>query len=284
MNKRLAKIPVRSAVSADSILGLSVRGVQQVFETAAGRKTALVGVDIDVVQGSFVSIVGRSGCGKSTLLRIIAGLIVPTDGTVTIMGRPCADYLRDRRLGFVFQDTSLLPWKTVTQNIALSLKITGGMSSGEIAKITGGMSSDEIADRVQEMLRVVRLEEVGGHYPAQLSGGMRQRVSIARALAYEPEILLMDEPFGALDEFTRREMHDEMIRIWEERPLTVLFVTHSLAEAMALSDRVVVMAAQSGGVQGVVDMAELRPRTRQARTTPTALSQLAELEELLDEQ
>ncbi|MCU0906629.1 MAG: ABC transporter ATP-binding protein [Rhodobacteraceae bacterium] len=258
--------PLPLGRTAHPTAALEVRGVRQDF----GAVTALETLDLTVAQGTFVSIVGRSGCGKSTLLRVIAGLIAPTAGEVAIMGQPRADYLSRRRLGFVFQEASLLPWKTAAQNIALSLAITGAVPRAAIPA------------RVAEMLRTVRLEGFGDHYPAQLSGGMRQRVAIARALAYEPEILLMDEPFGALDEFTRREMHDEMLRIWGERPLTVLFVTHSLPEAMALSDRIVVMSARPGRIRAVVDVAEVRPRSRAARLSPAALAQLAELEDLLD--
>lgn len=249
---------------------VDAQSISMVFEGADGPITALDDVSLKVGHGSFVSIVGRSGCGKSTLLRIIAGLIKPSQGCVQLMGRPREDYLRSKRLGFVFQDASLLPWKTVEQNIALPLNVTGAASG------------DKLMARVAQMLSIVRLEGFGSAYPAHLSGGMRQRVSLARALSYEPEILLMDEPFGALDEFTRHEMHGELIRIWQERPMTVIFVTHSLNEAMALSDRIVVMSARPGRIKAVVDVAQVRPRDRAARTSPQVLAQLAALEDALD--
>ncbi len=256
--------------SGSDSAAIDARGISMIFEGASGPVNALEDIDLKVPRRSFVSIVGRSGCGKSTLLRIIAGLITPTTGSVLLMNCNRGFYQCRKRLGFVFQDASLLPWKTAAQNIELPLRVTGAAS---------GKAMNE---RVEEMLRTVRLEEFANHYPAQLSGGMRQRVSIARALSYEPEIMLMDEPFSALDEFTRREMHDELIRIWEERALTVLFVTHSLGEAMALSDSIVVMDAQPGRVRKVVDVAEVRPRDREARTSSNYVRQLAELEALLN--
>lgn len=251
---------------------ISLSGIDMAFPGKSGTVVALSGVTIDLERNSFVSIIGRSGCGKSTLLRIISGLIAQTAGTVSVMGKSTTDYQRERRFGFVFQDASLFPWKTAAENIRLPL---------DILKI--GSPSDR-REKVKELLRLVRLEGFGDHYPAQLSGGMRQRVAIARALAYEPEILLMDEPFGALDEFTRREMHEELIRIWRHRPMTVLFVTHSLTEALSLSDRIVVMAPRPGRIQAVVDVAEPRLPGREARTSAAHLRQLSELEALLDEQ
>jgi NitT/TauT family transport system ATP-binding protein len=255
----------------DAEAAVAVRGVTVRFEGRGGPVRALEDVDLDVPRGAFVSIVGRSGCGKSTLLRVLAGLIEPTAGGVALGGRPHRDYLARRRVGFVFQEPGLLPWKSVAENVALPLRVAGGSGA------PGG-----IAARVAELLAAVRLEGFGEAWPAQLSGGMRQRVALARALAPEPEILLMDEPFGALDEFTRREMHEELIRIWEARPLTVVFVTHSLAEALALSDRVVVMSSGPGRVREVMDVARPRPRDRAGLRAPEALAQLARLEELLD--
>lgn len=260
-----------AATAPDSIPALRISGVSMSFGSSATRVQALQGIDLDVAKGSFVSIVGRSGCGKSTLLRIVSDLIAADAGTVQVMGQSVAEYQRRRRFGFVFQDASLFAWKTAAQNIALPLGILGKWD--RVAR----------AARVQEMLRLVQLEGFGDHYPAQLSGGMRQRVSIARALAYEPEILLMDEPFGALDEFTRREIHDQVIGIWRNKPLTVVFVTHSLSEALYLSDRIVVMAPRPGRVRTVVDVVHPRPTDRAVRQSAEYLAQLAELEALLDE-
>ncbi len=258
----------RSGTAAPAI---DVRGVSKVFDGASGQVIALDDVSLTVPQGQFMSIVGRSGCGKSTLLRIIAGLIAPSSGDISVMGEERDAYTTRKRLGFVFQDASLLPWKTAAQNIALPLHVTGAVGRGGVQA------------RVEDMLRTVRLDGFGDHFPAQLSGGMRQRVSIARALSYEPEILLMDEPFGALDEFTRREMHEELLGIWEGRPLTVVFVTHSLSEAMALSDKIVVMAPRPGRIRAVVDVATVRPRDRAMRKTAEYIGQRDELEDLLDE-
>lgn len=241
------------------------------FGTGAARVQALQNIGLDVGRNEFVSIVGRSGCGKSTLLRIISGLIPNESGEIRVMGHEIDAYQRHRRFGFVFQDASLFPWKTAAQNIALPLAILG--QGNRAAR----------AARVEALLRLVQLDGFGNHYPAQLSGGMRQRVSIARALAYEPEILLMDEPFGALDEFTRREMHDQLIGIWRNKPMTVVFVTHSLSEALYLSDRIVVMAPRPGRVRAVVDVVHPRASDRAVRQSPEYLAQLNELEALLDE-
>ena len=265
-----AKPAIRMGTPAQTP-ALFIRGVSMGFGSGAARVQALHNIDLDVGRDEFVSIVGRSGCGKSTLLRLISGLIATETGEIRVMGQEIDAYQRNRRFGFVFQDASLFPWKTAAQNIALPLTILGmGSRAGRAA-------------RVEELLHLVQLEGFGDHYPAQLSGGMRQRVSIARALAYEPEILLMDEPFGALDEFTRREMHDQLIGIWRNKPLTVVFVTHSLSEALYLSDRIVVMAPRPGRVRAVVQVAQPRPFDRAVRQSPQYLSQLAELEGLLDE-
>ncbi len=260
----------QTATAAGTAISLS--GIDMVFDGNSGPVTALDKVSLDIGRNNFVSIIGRSGCGKSTLLRIISGLLDQTAGSVAVMGKSTQDYQRHRKFGFVFQDASLFPWKTAAANIRLPLDI---LRLGTPA---------ERQVKTDELLRLVRLEPFADHYPAQLSGGMRQRVAIARALAYEPEILLMDEPFGALDEFTRREMHDELIRIWDHRPMTVVFVTHSLSEALSLSDQIVVMAPHPGRIRAIVDVAEPRLPGRRARTSQNHLRQLSELEALLDEQ
>lgn len=257
--------------SADQDPAVVIDNVSMTFESPAGPVEALSGVTLDIQKNHFVSIVGRSGCGKSTLLRILSGLIHQTAGRISVMGQSTEDYQKDKKFGFVFQDASLFPWKTAAQNVELPLQIMG-MNTMQ-----------ERRDRTRELLELVQLGSFGQHYPAQLSGGMRQRVAIARALVYEPEILLMDEPFGALDEFTRREMHDELIRIWQERSVTVLFVTHSLSEALYLSDRIVVMAPRPGRVKAVVDVTNPRATDRGTMTSPEYLDQLARLEDLLNE-
>ena len=251
---------------------LRIRNVNMSFQTAKGPIQALSDVSLDVAQNTFVSIVGRSGCGKSTLLRIVTELLARDSGEIAVMGQTPAAYQAHKKFGFVFQEASLLAWKTVAQNIAMPLEILGGL--GKAARQA----------RVAEVLDLVRLKDFAGHYPAQLSGGMRQRVAIARALVYRPEILLMDEPFGALDEFTRREMHDELIRIWQSRNLTVVFVTHSLTEAMYLSDQIVVMAPRPGRVREIVDVARPRVADREALSDPAYIAQLTHVEELLNAQ
>ncbi len=246
---------------------VAMERIGMTFQSAAGVVEALSDVTLDVEKNHFVSIVGRSGCGKSTLLRILSGLVEPTSGRISVMGQSTRDYQKRKKFGFVFQEASLFPWKTAAENVELPLQILGWGSEPERKA------------RAAELLDLVQLGGFGRHYPAQLSGGMRQRVAIARALSYEPEILLMDEPFGALDEFTRREMHDQLIRIWRQRSLTVLFVTHSLSEALYLSDRIVVMAPRPGRVKAVVDVVSPRIRGRSAQS----LDQLERLEGLLDE-
>ena len=246
---------------------VAIDGVGMQFAGANGKMVeALKGVNLAVQPGEFVSIVGRSGCGKSTLLRIITDLIPASEGAVRVMGTSTQDYQRNTKFGFVFQDASLFPWKTAIDNIILPL---------EINQIGTRQSRRE---RAMEMLKLVRLDGFADHYPAQLSGGMRQRVAIARALSYEPEILLMDEPFGALDEFTRREMHDELISIWQQRPMTVIFVTHSLPEALYLSDRVVVMAPRPGRIKTVVPVLYPRTSDPSVRYGRDYIAQMEELE------
>lgn len=250
---------------------LEIDSISVSFPARGAVVDALSDVSLKVERNQFVSIVGRSGCGKSTLLRVISNLIPPTRGQVRVNGVSSADYQRKRKFGFVFQDASLFAWKTVAQNIELPLEVLRIGTSAERRK------------RTLDLLSLVRLDGFGDHYPAQLSGGMRQRVSIARALSYEPEILLMDEPFGALDEFTRREMHDELIGIWKARGLTVLFVTHSLSEALYLSDRIVVMAPRPGRVRTVVPVAYPRESDPALRASPAYVQQATDLEALINE-
>ncbi|WP_244845896.1 ABC transporter ATP-binding protein [Mesorhizobium sp. L-8-3] len=251
---------------------LEIDDVSVSFPGRSGAVDALTGVSLDIACNQFVSIVGRSGCGKSTLLRVISNLIPATSGAVRINGLPSEDYQRKRKFGFVFQDASLFAWKTARQNIELPLEVLGIGSAGSRRA------------RALELLSLVSLEGFADHYPAQLSGGMRQRVSIARALSYEPDIMLMDEPFGALDEFTRREMHDELIRIWRSRSLTVVFVTHSLSEALYLSDQIVVMAPRPGRVKAVVPVLHPREADPALRASAEYIRQTEELEALIHAQ
>jgi NitT/TauT family transport system ATP-binding protein len=215
---------------------------------------ALEGIDLDVGQGEFVSLIGPSGCGKSTLLRIVGDLISPSTGTVTVNGKTAEQARRDRDYGMVFQAPVLFDWRTVEDNVKLPLEILGQSAAVRTA-------------RAREMLELVELGEFLKHHPYQLSGGMQQRVAIARALAFQPSILLMDEPFGALDEMTRERMNGEVLRIWERTGTTILFVTHSIPEAVFLSSRVVVMSARPGRITKVIDIDLPRPRNEDTRET-----------------
>lgn len=232
-------------------LGVEVRGVSKQFVSRAGWQTALSAVDLTIAPGQFVSLLGPSGCGKTSLLRIIGGLLEPTTGTVSIDGDSVADAVRDRKFGFVFQDATLLPWRTVRGNAMLLLDVTGRQSE---------------QSRVDALLETVGLSHFANHYPAQLSGGMRQRVALARALALDPEILLMDEPFAALDAITRERLGVELLGIWDGAR-SVVFVTHSIAEAVLLSDRVVVMSTSPGRVVADITIDIARPRSGSVRSS-----------------
>ena len=228
-------------------------GVEKSFAVHADVVTpALSGIDLEIRQGEFVSLIGPSGCGKSTLLRIIGDLTQPTGGTVTVNGKSAAAARRGREYGIVFQAPVLFDWRRVEDNVRLPLELLG-------------MGRAEREERAGEMLRLVELTDFSRHYPYQLSGGMQQRVAIARALALEPALLLMDEPFGALDEMTRERMNSEVLRIWEKTGTTIVFVTHSIPEAVFLSSRVVVMSHRPGRITHTVDVDLPRPRGVQTR-------------------
>ena len=233
---------------------VDIQGVSKVFARAqgAGRVNALEGIDLAVRAGEFVSLIGPSGCGKSTLLRIIGDLTSPTTGTVTVNGKPAPRARLDRDYGMVFQAPVLFDWRTVQGNVELPLEVTNTPKA-------------ERSRRATENLRLVELSDFAGHYPWQLSGGMQQRVAIARALAVDPAILLMDEPFGALDEMTRERMNLELLKIWQRTETTVIFVTHSIAEAVFLSTRVVVMSPRPGRISAVIDIDLPRDRNTDTR-------------------
>jgi NitT/TauT family transport system ATP-binding protein len=216
------------------------------FSTSSGPLRALDGVSLEIRTGEFVSLLGPSGCGKSTLLRLVADILPPTDGMISVAGEAPAIARRRRAFGFVFQDPTLLAWRDAEQNVLLPLEIASDTRNRR--------------ERAQRLLELVGLGRFGGSYPWQLSGGMRQRVAIARALITEPTILLMDEPFGALDEITREYMNLELLRIWNATRTTILFVTHSSPEAVFLSDRVVVMGTSPGRVK--LDLRIELPRPR----------------------
>lgn len=230
-----------------SPLVVAAQGVGKTFGAGPEQVEALRGIDLEMERGDFVSLIGPSGCGKSTLLRLIGDLVTPTSGSLSVNGKPPGRARLDRDYGIVFQSATLLDWRTVRKNVELPLEIMD-------------FPSEDRPQRALEMLELVQLEAFADHFPWQLSGGMQQRVAIARALAFKPSLLLMDEPFGALDEMTRELMQQEVLRLWEETGTSVVFVTHSIPEAVFLSTRVVVMSPRPGRVSQeiVVDLPRLR--------------------------
>jgi NitT/TauT family transport system ATP-binding protein len=224
---------------------VTTHGLTKSFQLDSGPVLALDNVDITINKGEFVSFVGRSGCGKSTLLNMIAGLLEPTAGRIFVNGQPVLE--PSRSVGFMFQAPVLLPWRTVEANVLMPAEVFGS-------------NDTEMRDKARSVLDMVGLGDFMQAYPRQLSGGMQQRVALARVLTYEPQLLLMDEPFGALDEFTREAMNLELLRIADAAGITVVFVTHNISEAVFMSDRVVVMTARPGKVSGIVDIPLPRPR------------------------
>jgi len=246
-----------------------IAGVDKTFARGDQAVTkALEGIDLEIARGEFVSLIGPSGCGKSTLLRIVGDLIAPSSGTVTVNGKTAERARRDRDYGMVFQSPVLFDWRTVEDNVKLPLEILGQDAATRTA-------------RAREMLELVELGEFLNHHPYQLSGGMQQRVAIARALAFQPAILLMDEPFGALDEMTRERMNGEVLRIWEQTGTTILFVTHSIPEAVFLSSRVVVMSARPGRITKVIEVDLPRPRNEDTRETRRYFELVTDVREAL---
>jgi NitT/TauT family transport system ATP-binding protein len=243
----------------------ALHGVSKSFKAGV---TALTGIDLAVTPREFVSLIGPSGCGKSTLLRIIGDLIEPTAGKVEVNGKSAHQARLDHDYGIVFQEAVLYDWRTVAKNIVLPL---------ELLRWDRGRRNA----RVQELLRLVELEGFADHHPWQLSGGMQQRVSIARALSFDPALLLMDEPFGALDEMTRERLNMELLRIWEASGSTIVFVTHSIPEAVFLSTRVVVMSARPGRIAGIVEVDLPQPRGGHTREEPRFFELVTEVRERL---
>ncbi|GGN42268.1 NitT/TauT family transport system ATP-binding protein [Actinoplanes campanulatus] len=245
-----------------------VDDVTKVFNQGRSDEVlALSGVSLTVGGGEFVSLIGPSGCGKSTLLRLIADLIEPTTGTVTVAGRPAGQARRDQEYGIAFQQAGLFEWRTVRRNVELPLELRG-------------VSKAERRARAEEMLELVGLADFAGHYPGQLSGGMQQRVAIARALAVQPPLLLMDEPFGALDEMTRERLQSELLGICAKTGTSTVFVTHSISEAVFLSGRVVVMSARPGRITASIEV-ELPSRDEAGRQAPAYFEKITEVRQAL---
>jgi len=245
---------------------VSIAGVSKVF--GKGGVVALQGIDLSVERGDFISLIGPSGCGKSTLLRVVGDITEPTSGEVVVNGKRARQAREDRDYGIVFQAPVLFDWRTVAKNIALPLE----MQRWDRARRQ---------ERVAEMLELVELTGFEKLYPWQLSGGMQQRVSIARALAFSPPLLLMDEPFGALDEMTRERLNLELLRIWSETGSTVIFVTHSISEAVFLSTRVAVMSPRPGRISAVVEVDLPQPRTAETREHPRFFELVTRVREAL---
>jgi NitT/TauT family transport system ATP-binding protein len=248
---------------------VEIKGVDKTFSAGrSGAVTALSGIDLSIEPGEFITLLGPSGCGKSTLLRLIGDLAAPTAGTVTVNGKPPRRARQDRDYGMVFQAPTLFDWRTVVRNVVLPLELAGKPRGAAMVK-------------AQQMLDLVGLREFAGHHPWQLSGGMQQRVAIARALTFEPALLLMDEPLGALDEMTREKLQTELLRIWSETGTTIVFVTHSIGEAVFLSTRVVVMSARPGRIVGIVPVDLPYPRDINTREAPAYFAKVTEVRELL---
>jgi len=242
----------RAGACADAI---EIENVRKVFRTRLGTVAveALRDVSFAISAGQFVSFVGPSGCGKSTLLKLIGGLIEPTSGRITVGGADVKGPRRD--IGIMFQTPVLFPWRTVLENVLLPIEVFG-------------LDRRSAVERARDILRLVGLEDRERAYPSELSGGMQQRAALSRVLVIDPQIILMDEPFGAIDEFTRERLNLELLRIWEERGQTIIFVTHSIIEAVFLADRVVVMGTAPGRVLSVVDVALPRPRSIELMKSP----------------
>ena len=233
-----------------------IDNVVKKFDTRKGEMTALNGVNLDIHENEFVCVVGPSGCGKSTLLNIIGGLEEPTSGSVTVDGKPVEGPGPDR--GIVFQQYALFPWLTVEENVKFGLKLQG-------------KSKEECDEIATKYIKLVELQDVAKSYPKELSGGMKQRVAIARAYAVNPKVLLMDEPFGALDAQTRTQLQSELLETWEKEQKTCFFITHDVEEAIVLAQRVVIMYARPGRVKEVVDIDIPYPRTQETKMSPRFL-------------
>ncbi len=252
--------PRRSGGVASAVANpvITIQDLSLTFETSDGSVQALSNIDLSIEQGEFVSLIGPSGCGKTTLLRVIADLESKTSGTISVRGMTPQQARLERSYGYVFQAPALYPWRTVGANVALPLEIMG-------------VPREERAQRVRAGLDLVNLTGFEKKYPWQLSGGMQQRASIARALSFDPALLLMDEPFGALDEIVRDKLNEQLLRLWDKTAKTVVFVTHSIPEAVFLSTKIVVMSPRPGRIHDVIACDFPRDRTLDIRETPEFL-------------
>jgi NitT/TauT family transport system ATP-binding protein len=256
MNK--AASAIAESVSPPQRLAVDVSNVSLTFETADGKVDALSNVSLQIADGEFVSFIGPSGCGKTTMLRVVADLQQPTSGTLLVNGMSAEQARLGRRYGYVFQAPALFPWRTIEKNLKLPLEIMG-------------FSDSEQKLRAARYLALVNLTGFERKFPWQLSGGMQQRVSIARALSFDPALLLMDEPFGALDEIVRDHLNEQLLQLWDKTGKTVLFVTHSIPEAVFLSTKIVVMSPRPGRIIDIIDCNFPRDRTLEIRETPEFL-------------
>jgi NitT/TauT family transport system ATP-binding protein len=247
----------KAGASAQSVI--AARDLSLVFETNDGPVHALSNVDLDISKGEFVSFIGPSGCGKTTFLRVIADLEQPTSGTISVNGMTPEQARMNRAYGYVFQAAALYPWRTIEKNVALPLEIMG-------------LSKAEQQSRVQRTLALVNLTGFEKKYPWQLSGGMQQRASIARALSFDADLLLMDEPFGALDEIVRDHLNEQLLQLWRQTGKTICFVTHSIPEAVYLSTRIVVMSPRPGRVTDIIESTLPSERPLEIRETPEFLA------------
>ena len=230
-----------------------IKDVRKIYEGRNGPVVALNGANLEIRNNEFICVVGPSGCGKSTLLNILAGLLEPTSGEVLVDGKPVEGTSVDR--GVVFQQYALFPWLTVLKNVMFGLKLKG-------------MPDDQAKEIAMKYIKMVQLEEFVHSYPKELSGGMKQRVAIARAYAVQPEVLLMDEPFGALDAQTRTQLQSELIHTWQEEKKTCFFITHDVEEAIILANKVIIMSARPGRIKDIVDINIPYPRTQETKMTP----------------
>jgi NitT/TauT family transport system ATP-binding protein len=256
------------APSAPGLPCIALRDVGVSFEVRGATVPAISGVSLDVAEGEFIALLGPTGCGKSTLLRVVSDLQRPSAGTVAVRGGSAAEARRLNDFGFVFQEAALMPWRSALDNVMLPLEVVG-------------YPREQREQRCLELLRSVGLEKFRNAYPGELSGGMKQRVAIVRALAWNPSILLMDEPFSALDELTKNQLQDDLLEIWERERKTVLFVTHNISEAIYLADRVVVMSAHPGRISAVLEVRLPRRRTPAMRETMEFLTQVRAAREAL---